>query len=191
VSKAFSAKGNFFVTEVKDQIGYNASGGNLSTNIYTTKTMGVESELNYINGPRSGFLNVSYASRLDESIADTTVSASKTKVTWAPSLTANLGALREITPDLKVAAVLQYMGEVKRRTSDTLTVANADLRGGSIPAWYGLDANVSYKLTRDDQLDVAVRNIFDNHSHLIKNRDYNFDYQVEGINYYTTYTHYF
>ena len=191
VNKAFSAKGNVFVTEVKDQIGYNASGGNLSTNIYTTKTMGVESELNYINGSRSGFFNVSYASRLDESIADTTVSASKTKVTWAPSLTANLGALREITPELKVAAVLQYMSEVKRRTSDTLTVANTDLRGGSIPAWYGLDTNVSYKLTKDDQLDVAVRNIFDKRSHLIKNRDYNFDYQVEGINYYTTYTHYF
>ncbi len=192
LSPSLNWKANAFHTKMEDQIGYNASTtpANLSTNIFTTTTIGVETELNFTQGKASGFANAAYAQRLSETVADTTVSASNKTLTWAPALTANVGAAYNLMSDLKVAGILQYMSEVKRRTSDQGTV-EAGKRGQSIPEWYGLDTNVQYKLTKNDQVDLAVRNLLDRQGTIVKVRDSAFDYHVEGINYYATYTHNF
>lgn len=182
-------KVNAFYTKFEDQIGYSTSAANISTNIYTTETAGAETELAVAMGKGKSFANVSYSKRLSEKIADTTVAKSNDTVTWAPMMTANVGHTHEITQNLKLAGVAEYMSEVERRDSDKLTAANAALRGGSVDAWYGLNLSAHYTFGKDTELSAYVKNVLDSDGHLIKTRDFAFDYQREGRTYYLSLAH--
>jgi iron complex outermembrane receptor protein len=191
IRKSLNFKANAFHTKVEDQIGYNFSQANLSTNIYSATTAGAEMDVNYKEGKWGGFFNYSFSQRLNESIADTTVSASSSTVTWAPSMTGNLGVAYDLSRVFKAAFVGEYMSAVHRRSTDSENATYIDKRQKEIPAWYGLNSNFTYRMTNADIVELAVRNILNTKAYLIKNRDYPFDYQVEGINYYLSYTHTF
>jgi outer membrane receptor protein involved in Fe transport len=177
--KVLNVRANAYLTEVKDQIGYSESAANISANIYTTKTTGVETEVMYAVGQETIFANASFAQRLSEDISDTKVSKEDHEVTWAPSTTANLGLTRQVTTQLRGSLSASYLGEQKRRMTDSAKAANVAVRGGSVDAAYTFDTNWLYQLNKSWQLGLSVKNLFDQKYHMIKTRDFPFDYRAE------------
>src|SRR5262249_38810074 len=59
---------NVFRSSFDNQIAYSAQNNNLSTNLYSLTTAGVETELLWSWGDLAGFANYAYARRLDEQI---------------------------------------------------------------------------------------------------------------------------
>ena len=180
---------NAYHTQFEDQIGYSLTNANLSTNIYTTTTAGAETELNVLHGRFKSFANASYAQRLDEDISDTSVTEEDTVVTWAPSVTGNLGTTATFGR-WKFSGIAEYMHQVHRRASDKSDFTNSE-RGSSVDAWYGLNAAAHYALGKDSNASLYVNNILDSEGHLIKNRQYPFDYQRDGRTYYMSVSHRF
>lgn len=178
VAKNAIWKVNGFHTKYENQIAYSGT-NNLSANIYTLTTVGVETELNYSYRKASGFLNYAYAQRQDEEIIDPTVSTSRTTLTWVPAHSVNAGIVYEFP---KITASLQghYQGEVLRRASDMTSLANAALRPDKIDPWVSVDLNCIYQVVSNVTLELKATNLFDQNIILIKNHDFPFDYLQEG-----------
>jgi outer membrane receptor protein involved in Fe transport len=189
VSRYLGLRANVFVTRFENQIAYSAENLNLSTNLYTLDTTGFEAEALLSRGALSGFLNYSYAQRLDERIIDRTITPSTDRLTWDPSQRANLGiayARRQWTASVSG----HYQGSVARRASDVgvqvlpLNVVSVDLdryRPRTLGAWLTLDATLGFKLPRNLSASVIVRNLTDTRSNtLVKVLAFPFDYRQEG-----------
>lgn len=178
VTKNIIWKINGFHTRYENQIAYSGT-NNLSANIYTLTTVGLETELNYSYRKISGFLNYSYAQRQDEEIIDPTVAMSKTTLTWVPTHSINAGIAYELS---RLTSSLQghYQGEVLRRSSDMVSTTNAALRPDKIAPWVSVDLNCIYQVVPNVTLELKATNLFDQSITLIKNHDFPFDYQQEG-----------
>ncbi|MCS6834364.1 MAG: TonB-dependent receptor, partial [Flammeovirgaceae bacterium] len=66
---------NVFWIDFRDQIAYSEANANLSTNIYSLKTAGVELATKLNHKKWSGFFNYTYSRRLNEQIQDTLISS--------------------------------------------------------------------------------------------------------------------
>jgi len=171
---------NFFHTKFKNQIAYSPTNFNLSTNLYTLTTQGLETELQFGVGSLRGFFNGSYAKRVDEESQDPNIQPKTNETTWAPTLTFNLGFNYKTGP-WNLGLTAHRQGDVKRRDSDLPAPGDAfeGYRPTTVGAWTSLDLRVGYKLGRGLELELGARNASDQKGGLIKNFNFPFDYRVE------------
>ncbi len=177
LSKFIDLGVNWFLVHFKNQIAYSVANANLSTNIYTLKTTGFETELHFNKNRFSGFFNYSFSKRLDESIADSTVAISRNKITWAPAHLANLGILYS---ESKFCASVSahYQGSVARRSTD-IVPAYEKYRPGVVPSWLNLDCKIAYRINAFAELGLSAKNLINQRQYLIKNNAAPFDYRRE------------
>lgn len=179
INKTVNWRLNGFYTNFENQIAYSVANANLSTNVYTLVTAGIETEVNFSFDRFSGFVNYSFAARLGETILDNTIRASNNQVTWTPAHLINLG-LNYRVERFTAALTAHFQGEVQRRQSDLLTAEFTRLRPNTLPAWLTADLRLAYQLTDVVELAVLGNNLLDTKGMLMKNFDYPFDYQIPG-----------
>jgi outer membrane receptor protein involved in Fe transport len=178
VTSNFNWRFNAFRTEFSDQISYSVSNFNLSTNLYSLTTLGIENEFTFKAGSFDGFVNHSYAQRLDEEIVDPTISVSKTELTWVPQQIVN-ACLKFTQPGYHIALQSHYQGVVNRRDSDR-DPAFDSLRGKTVDSWLSFDIRGSVKINDNIELGLITTNITDTKGMLVKNNLYAFDYRIPG-----------
>ncbi len=194
INKYINFRTNIFRTRYENQIAYSVANNNLSTNLYTLITGGVESEILISYKNLSGFTNFSYNKRLNEFIQDNTISISKNQTTWVPTHTANAGITWTDTRFVTSLSV-QRQGAVYRRNSDLGTVdpllgTNTDFppynynypvyRPKVVPAWVSVNFRFIYKWNESLEMGFNVMNLLNTHQTLLKNNNYPFDYIREG-----------
>jgi iron complex outermembrane receptor protein len=186
-TRALTVRGNVFQTRFENQIAYSAANFNLSTNLLTTETSGIEAELLYARGRLSGFWNYTWADRRDEDSIDPTIAASPDRVTWAPSRVTNLG-VGWTAPRFTAALSVHWQGAAARRSSDvglqtlpfhTVALDLDRFRPREVSAWTDVDARVSTPLPYGLTLAVAARNLLDEGQTLLKVLPFPFDYRRE------------
>jgi outer membrane receptor protein involved in Fe transport len=177
LSKSLYFRANWFLINFRNQIAYSVANANLSTNIYTLKTTGIETELNFNIKRFSGFFNYSYNKRIDEAIADSTVAISSNKTTWAPANVANLGIIYSAR-HFYTSLALHYQGKVHRRVTDIIPEYER-YRPSEVAAWVGLDGKIAYKIKSFAEIGVVVKNLTNETQYLIKNNAAPFDYRRE------------
>lgn len=168
---------NGYQAKLSNLIGYSVSNANLSTNLYTLTTRGIETELLWGSGSFSGFVNASRSHRQKETILDPTITVSN-DVTWVPSLTANAG-LAYKTKTGSAAFGIHYHGATQRRLSDDATPVFGAARPGQVGSWTGADLKLSYRPTKGLELELGASNAFDSKGYYAKNFAYPFDYRVD------------
>ncbi|WP_040912044.1 TonB-dependent receptor plug domain-containing protein [Leptospira broomii] len=179
---------NYFVRNFQNQIFYSLQNNNLSTNIYSAVTNGVESEINFTFHQFSGFFNYSYAHRLSEKILDKTISPSQNQMTWAPSHLANMG-IRYVTSKIESSIQAHYQGTVYRRSSDfgpidpTTGILQSDsrlqypqYRPNYVGNWVNVDVRLAYYITEKISIGFFASNLLNNQQKLIKINNFPFDY---------------
>jgi iron complex outermembrane receptor protein len=178
-SANYGFRANAFWLNFENQIAYSVANANLSTNIYTLQTAGFELESRFSFGQFSGFANFTMATRMDETIKDTTITASPSDVTWAPATTFNLGLNYKIQ---KFSASLlgRYHGKMVRRQSDIYDGMSAYRPEKEVDGWFIADLKATYSVTREIDLGLSVKNILDTERYFIKNNAYPFDYRLGG-----------
>jgi outer membrane receptor protein involved in Fe transport len=172
ISKNWIWRLNGFYTQFDDQIAYSEANFNLSTNVYSLNTMGIETELIFKYSNFEGFFNYSYAQRTDEEIVDENIEISKSKLTWVPQSIANVGVIYKIG-NLNVSLQAHYQGAVNRRSSDS----NSS-RADKVDSWLTADARAAYKFGRNIELGLIGNNIFNEKGYLLKTGAYPFDYRI-------------
>lgn len=170
---------NAFMLNFENQIAYSVANNNLSTNIYTLTTAGIETEINYSYNGVNGFLNLTQSKRLDEKINDTTIKINKDSVTWAPSTTVNFG-ISYTNNDITIALLAHYQGKVYRRVSDVYA-GITDPRPAAIDPWFNINAKISYLVNPNLELGVILKNLANQKQYLVKNYAYPFDYRREPM----------
>jgi len=195
LSKNLNMRLNAFHTKFENQIAYSVQNFNLSTNVYTLTSQGVEAELLFGFGKLNGFFNYSYTDRVDEKILDSTVVESKNRLTWAPAHVMNIGA-SYVEKKWEFSIQGHFQGKVIRR--GTPGDSNGDFadsffslfRPMEVASWFQADARAAYRLSPVIELSVAVYNLFNSTNYLVKNFSYPFDYRMQkcsifgGINIY-------
>ncbi len=168
-----------FHTEAENQIAYSVANANLSTNIYSLTTAGVEGELLLGGQSWSAFANYSYAQRLEEEILDPTISESD-DLTWAPAHVANVGGIYD-PGRWSLAGTLHYQGDVKRRDSDRGVALFNSYRDPEVGSWFTIDMNFVYRFTPKIEFRIRGTNLLDDDDEfLLKNQSFPFDYRIEG-----------
>lgn len=179
MSKDFNLRANGFYLDFKNQIAYSVANANLSTNLYSLKTAGVEIEGNLKINKLICFINYTYSKRLDESIADSTISINKNAVTWTPSSLANVGLTYQYNKILSTIQ-LHYQGESIRRQSDF----SADIdsyRPLSIDPWVNLNLKMAYSVKKNVKISIEAKNVLNANQYLMKSNAYPFDYRREKL----------
>lgn len=173
ISKNVNLKINAFWINFENQIAYSTANANLSTNIYTLQSAGIETELLFSTNVINGFVNFTWVKRLDETIKDTTIAISNDEVTWVPPFYANFGIVYP-TKKVDIALMGHYRDKTNRRTSD------ADPgRPSEVDAWFNLDTRVSYKMNQKTELAVTGKNLLNTNQYLAKSSAMPFDYRLE------------
>lgn len=185
VNPSLDWRTNVFRTKFNDEIAYSASNANLSTNVSTLTTEGLETELLYGRGPWKGFLNFSYARRVDERIQDATVAPSQ-DLTWVPARMAKAG-LVYAAGGFTASAEGLWTGRVLRRSTDVgvqdlpLTSIALDMdayRPPTVPPWFSLNAKAGYAFNRAFSVSLVATNLLDRTYYLDKNLAFPFDYRA-------------
>ena len=175
----FNLRLNGFMMNFENQIAYSVANKNLSTNIYSLKTCGVEFAAQYAQKNFTGFTNFSYSRRFDEEILDSTVALSKSKVTWAPSLLIKLGAMYKFNR-VCLSALGYYQNRAYRRESDQFDGMSNYRPADYVDGWFTMNARGAYRITRKSEFSISVRNVFNSERYIPKNNQYPFDYQMDG-----------
>ena len=173
-SKSLYFRTNGFLENFRNQIAYSVANANLSTNIYTLKTAGIETELNFKTQKFSGFFNYSFNKRIDEDIADSTISNSN-KITWAPANVANVGTIYSRNR-FYTSLSAHYQSKVYRRATG-IVPAYEGYRPSEVAAWVNLDCKVAYKINAFADVGIVVKNVTGETQYLIKNNAAPFDYR--------------
>lgn len=175
----FDIRVNGFIVNFENQIAYSVANENLSTNIYSLKTGGMELSAHYANHKFSGFTNMSYVFRLNEKILDNTIAESDSKITWAPTFLYKLGALYKYKK-FSFTATGFFQSKTYRRNSDKFNGMDSFRPYNYTNAWVNIDVKGSFKLTKKSELGLSVKNLLNTERYLIKNNAYLFDYRMEG-----------
>lgn len=178
-SSSFNFRLNGFWVNFENQIAYSVANANLSTNIYSLKTAGVEFVGQYASKTITGFANISLAKRLDETILDSTITENKNKVTWAPSTTIKFGGIYNFK-QFSFSLLGLYQGKMERRESDKFSGMDDYRPVDFVDGWFTADLKLSYKISSRAGLSFVTKNIFDTERYFIKNNAYLFDYRLEG-----------
>ena len=194
VNKYINLRANLFRTRYENQIAYSVANSNLSTNLYTLITGGVESEALVSYKNISGFANFSYNKRINEFIQDRTISINKTETTWVPSHTANAG-ITWTDQKFMTSLSVERQGAVYRRNSDLGPVDPLFGNNTSIPPynynypvyrpktvapWISFNFRFMYKWNDKLEMGLNIMNLLNSYQTLAKNNNYPFDYVREG-----------
>lgn len=194
VNKYINLRANLFRTRYENQIAYSVANSNLSTNLYTLITGGVESEALVSYKNFSGFANFSYNKRINEFIQDRTISINKTETTWVPSHTANAG-ITWTDQKFMTSLSVERQGAVYRRNSDLGPVDPLFGNNTSIPPynynypvyrpktvapWISFNFRFMYKWNDKLEMGLNIMNLLNSYQTLAKNNNYPFDYVREG-----------
>ena len=186
-TRTLTVRAGIFHTHFENQIAYSPANLNLSTNLFTTDTSGVETELLYTRGRLSGFLNHSWARRDDEKSLDATIASSPDRVAWAPAQVWNAG-MAWTAPRFTAALSIHRQGTTARRASDVgvqvlpYHAVALDLdafRSRTVDSWTQVDGRVSAPLPRNLTLAIDAQNLFDEERALVKVLPFPFDYRQE------------
>lgn len=194
ITRSLNWRINFFQTNFENQIAYSVTNNNLSTNMYTLETRGLETELLYETQNFSFFMNYSYNKRINEKVQDETISEHKKSTKWAPSDTQNIG-IRGKMKSIVGSLSLQRQGLVARRNSDfgvpePLTgyvyidpYLYPNYRPKDVSAWINTNLRLVYQFTDNIEFGIFVSNALNSNQKLVKNNDYPFDYLRENRRY--------
>jgi iron complex outermembrane receptor protein len=179
-------RADWFYEKFENEIAYSVSRVNLSANLYTRSVTGVETELWFdtpIGWPCAlrGYANYTFVHLVDEEIQDPLIAASS-QLTWAPAHTFNLG-LDWVGHGFDLSAQGHFQGPVARRPSDFSDAGGLVDRNrpASLSPWFTVDARVTYRFTDWVRLGVQGTNLFNSGGQLIKNNNFPFDYQIQGL----------
>jgi iron complex outermembrane receptor protein len=178
---------NIYRTKFSNEIAYSAANLNLSANIYTLTTEGLETELLFGFAGWRGYVNYSYAKRVNEQILDSTITASPNRLTWDPASRFKFGVIYTAGP--VVSALTGYYQSITNRRSTDIGVGSGsqdiDLyRPADLAAWFTLDAKVTWNFTSSSSLALYATNLLDTDKNkFIKVQAFPFDYQGEGRRY--------
>lgn len=178
-TKKLNVQINAYHNSFENIIAYSVANANLSTNLYSLTTFGVEADAKLVKLKGfSGFAGLGFVQRLDETIADENISEEPNTITWTPALVARLGLAYEAE---KFGAALntQYQGKTLRRSSD-FDARTQDFRPESVAAWVSVDTRFFVKVTDNIRLNLLVENALNQERFLMKNFAYRFDYQMPG-----------
>ncbi|HBF87929.1 MAG TPA: TonB-dependent receptor [Bacteroidales bacterium] len=178
INEKINFKTNVFKLDFENQIAYSVANANLSTNIYTLNTAGIELELQYAFNHFSGFANYTFCKRLSEEISDTTIKVSNNKITWAPSSTANVGIVYN-HKKFYTLIVAHYQGKALRRTSDIYDGMENYRDKNGVKAWLSGDLKFAYHISPKIETSILIKNISNGENYLIKNFAYPFDYKMD------------
>ncbi len=177
INKYINFRTNGFYLNFENIIAYSLANNNLSTNIYTLKTAGLEAEINFSFSNLSGFLNYTHSQKIGEEIKDTTIAIEEDKITWAPANTLNLG-LQYSIGDWYVNTLIHYQDKVERRKTDL--VSYTSYRPTTIDAWLNIDLRTAYNFSKNTELGLSVKNLLNSKQMLVKSFDSPFDYKRES-----------
>jgi len=180
---------NVYRTKFSNEIAYSAANANLSANIYTLTTQGLETELLFGFAGWRGFVNYSYAKRVNEEILDNTIAPSPDKLTWDPGSRFKFGVIYTAGP--AIAALTGYYQSTTDRRSTDVGIQTVPLSGGtldvdqyrarSLDAWFTMDAKLTWNFSPTTSVAIYSTNLLDTDKNkLIKVQAFPFDYQGEG-----------
>ncbi len=183
---------NVYRTKFSNQIAYSAANANLSTNLYTLTTQGLETELLFGFAGWRGFVNYSYAQRVDEEILDPNIAPSSDKLTWDPGSRFKFGVIYTAGP--VVSSLTGYYQSVTDRRATDVGMQTVPLSGGSLDvdayrarsldAWFTLDAKFTWNFTASSSISAYSTNLLNTDKNkLVKVQAFPFDYQGEGRKY--------
>ncbi|QTD50844.1 TonB-dependent receptor plug domain-containing protein [Sulfidibacter corallicola] len=187
INEYMNFRANLFETEFENQIAFSTQNNNLSTNVFSQTTRGLELELIFQRKKFSGFLNFSMTDRVDEEVLDNTIGLSPDDVAWETEQKFNFGLVFQ---DSKwtVALAGHWHGEVNRRASDIgfqelplgvgVSLDMDRYRPQEIDSWFTTDSNVRYQISKGVEAGLTVTNLFDSDDNiLVKTGPFPFDYQ--------------
>ena len=177
-SKHITIRTNFYAVNFKNKIGYSTSNANLSTNIYTLLTTGLEAEIYFRYKNWQSFFNYTYARRVDEKIMDKTITEDKTTVTFVPAHLANIGTQFEYKAFF-VTLLGHIHGVQKRKETDFFEQSDL-FRPDELPAWINVDLQIGYLWKRWLEVRLLTKNALNTSQYLLKTNAYLFDYQREN-----------
>ncbi len=173
-------RANAYRNNFKNEIAYSVANANLSTNVFSLKTAGLELESLFGTPQDYAFANVSFARRLDETIIDPTIAVSRHEMTWYPEHIANAGYMHDARK-WQASVSAHYQGEVNRRESDRIDAQFLPHRGNSVGSWLSLDGVFNYRIGEKLELGVQGTNLLGkNDRTLVKTNDFPFDYRMQG-----------
>ncbi len=185
----YQLRANLFRTRFENQIAYSTQNNNLSTNVFTQTSSGLELEFLTRHGKWNSFINFASSRRDSETVLDETIAESADDLVWNPDLKLNAG-LSYVDRALTVSLSGHYQSAVARRASEVgiqelpLGVGvSLDLdasRPTEVAAWTALDLNLQYRLGSSLELGLQTRNAFDKEYALIKTGPFPFDYRQPG-----------
>jgi iron complex outermembrane receptor protein len=182
--KHIDLRADWFYEVFDNQIAYSVSNANLSTNLYSRSVTGLEAEVSWdaplgSAGKLGGYGNYTFVDLVSESIDDPTIAKSGA-LTWAPAHTFNLG-INFSGHHLGASLQGHFQGPVARRSSDDRRLDFAAYRPATVPAWFTLDGRIAYSITNWVRVGVQATNLLNSRGYLIKNDNFPFDYQIEGV----------
>jgi outer membrane receptor protein involved in Fe transport len=170
---------NGFWVNFENQIAYSVANANLSTNIYSLSTAGIELVGQYATRSFAGFANLTLSKRLNEVIEDETISVNKDKITWAPSTMIKFGGRYNLNR-FSFSALGNYQGKMERRESDKVDGMSDYRPQDYVKGWFTADCKVSYSISQNTQISLVAKNALNQERYFIKNNAYLFDYKLEG-----------
>jgi iron complex outermembrane receptor protein len=175
---------NWFYETFENQIAYSVSNANLSTNLYSRTVTGIETEVIAGfpvggAGKLNGFFNYTFVHLIEEKIEDPTIAKSD-QLTWAPAHVFSIG-INYVGKGFNASIQGHYQGEVLRRSSDNAPMDYSSYRPASVKPWFTVDARLSYQVTDWIRLGIQGTNLFNARGYLIKNNNFPFDYQIDGV----------
>ena len=180
---------NVFHNQFNDEIGFSTSGANLTNNLYSLTTEGLESELLFGYAHWRGFANLSYAKRVNEQILDPGIAPSPNQLTWAPALMYKLGVTYTAGP--VVSALSAYCQSATNRRASDLGLQAVPFSGGDLdvseyrpnvlPGWCTVNAKVTWYVTPHSSLAAYATNLMNTQTNkMIQPGAFPFDYQGDG-----------
>jgi len=189
INKNVTLRGNIFQTEFENQIAFSTQNNNLSTNVFSQTSQGIELELLFGYGQLSGFTNFSYAKRTDEKVLDNTISQSPNDLVNEPDIKLNAGVNYRYGK-WQTSASIHYQGKVNRRLSEVgsqelplgvgVTLNLNDYRSQSVSSWTELNLKLERELVKGTALGLKVTNALGSNGKLAKSGPFPFDYQRPG-----------
>lgn len=181
INKNLNLRLNGYYTKFENQVAYSIGNITQVANIYTTENAGLEVELVFGIDNFSGFANFSYVTRIDEEISKDQIAfiAKSDDLTWAPGESFNFGLMYQ-KEKVTLSCQLRYQGSMDRRTTDNNVLAYVPLRPANVDSWVNVDVRAAFKLTNFAEIEMNIKNLFDQDRFVIKNLSYPFDYKLQG-----------
>ena len=187
VNPQITLRTTLFWTSFENQIAFSTANNNLSTNVFSLDTAGIESEILFEWKRWDGFFNLSFTDKVDEVVLDNTISLEKDNLTWEPNWKLNFG-LTYTSSRWLLSVSGHYHGKVTRRSSELgpqelplgvgVNLDLNDYRHSQLDDWVTLDVHLRYRVNESIELGMYSTNVMNsNDQFLAKTGSFPFDYR--------------